>query len=51
MRALLIGVPAPSLHLLPGIFKAHEPMGVQAFRTKAAVERFDERIVGRFAGP
>ena len=34
MRALLIVVPAPSLHLLPSIFKAHEPVLVQASTRK-----------------
>jgi len=37
MRALLIVVPALSLHLLPSIFMAHEPVGVQALRTEASV--------------
>jgi len=50
MRALLIVVPAPTLHLLPSIFKAHEPVGIPTFRTEAAVEGLDERIVCRFAG-
>jgi hypothetical protein len=30
---------------LPGVFKAHEPVGVQAFRPQLAVERFDEGII------
>ena len=51
MWALLIIVPAPSLHLLPSIFKAHEQVLIEAFYSKAPVEGLDERIVGRFAGP
>lgn len=50
MRALLIVVPAPNLHLLPGIFKVHEPVGIQALRPEASVEGLDERVVGWFAG-
>ena len=45
-----IVVSTPSLHPSTGIFKAHEPMGVQAFRSELAVEAFNERIVRRFAG-
>lgn len=51
MWALLIVVPAPSLHLLPSIFKAHEPVGAEAFDAEAPVEGLDERIVGGLAGP
>lgn len=51
MRTLLIVVPAPSLHLLPSIFKAHEPVLIEAFNPEAPVEGLNERIVGRFAGP
>ncbi len=51
MRALFVVVPAPSLHLLPSIFKAHEPGGIQTFRPEAAVEGLDERVVGWLAGP
>jgi hypothetical protein len=32
-----------------GVVKAHEPMCVQAFCPKFAIERFDEGIVGGFA--
>ena len=49
--SVLVVVPAPILQLLPGVFKAHEPMGVQAFRPQIAVERFDKGIVGRLSGP
>lgn len=44
-------VPAPIFQLLPGVFKADEPVSVQTFRPQLAVERFDEGIVGRLAGP
>jgi hypothetical protein len=51
MRALLIVVSAPSLHLLPGIFKTHEPVGIQALCPEASGEGLDERVVGWFARP
>lgn len=51
MRSDLIIVSTPCLHFLPGIFKAHEPVRVQTFRSELAVERFDERIVCRLARP
>ena len=44
-------VSAPILHFCPGIVKAHEPVCVQAFRSKLAVKAFDERIVRRFTRP
>ena len=51
MRSVLIVVPTPILQLFPGVRKAHEPVGVQAFCPQLAVERLDEAIVGGFAGP
>ena len=51
VRADLVVVPAPSLQLFAGIRKIHEPVGVQTFRPQLAVERFDEAVVGRLAGP
>jgi hypothetical protein len=51
VESVLVVVPPPILQLLPGVFKAHEPVGVQAFRPQLAVERFDEGIVGRLSGP
>ncbi len=51
MGSVVVVVPAPFLQLLPGIFKAHEPVGVQAFRPQLAVERLNERIVGGLSGP
>lgn len=48
MRALLIVVPAPSLHLLPSIFKSYEPMNIQALNREGFIEGLDERVVGRF---
>lgn len=50
MGSILVVVPAPILQLFPGVFKAHEPVGIQAFGPKLAVEGFDERIVGRLSG-
>ncbi len=44
-------VSTPILHFLPGVVKAQEPMGVQAFASELAVEGFDEAIVGRLARP
>lgn len=37
-------------HLFAGIRKGQEPVLVQTFGAEAAIERFNERIVGRFAG-
>src|ERR1700722_7631089 len=51
MRAFLIVVPTPILQLFPGVCKAQEPMGVQTFRSEAAIEGFNECIVGRLSGP
>ena len=49
MWTLLIIVSAPSL--LPRIFKAHEPVLIEAFNPEAPVEGLDERIVAGFARP
>ena len=49
MRPFLIVVSAPILQFLLGVVKRQEPVGVQAFSPKAAVEAFNERIVGGFA--
>ena len=51
VRANLVVVLAPSLHLFAGIGKRHEPMGVQAFRPELAVERLDEAVVRRLSWP
>ena len=51
MGSDLIVVSAPILQLFAGIGKAHEPVGVQAFRPELAVKRLDEPIVGRLARP
>jgi hypothetical protein len=40
----MVVVPAPNLHLLPSIFKAHEPVLVQAFRPEPAVEGLDDDV-------
>jgi hypothetical protein len=40
-------VTAPSLHLLPSIFKGHEPVGVEALRSEAAVKGFYECVIRR----
>lgn len=47
MGSVFVVVPAPILQLLPGLFKAREPVSIQAFGPQLAVERFHERIVGR----
>lgn len=49
--AMLVVVSAPSLHLFGRVFKAHEPVAVQAFRPEPAIERLDESVVGWLAGP
>ena len=51
VRTKLIVVSTPLLHLLAGIVKRQEPMGVQALRAELAIERLDERVIGRFARP
>lgn len=40
----------PSVQLLPRVVKVHEPVRVQAFASKAAVEALDERVVCGLAG-
>ena len=49
--SFLVVVSAPILQLFGASARRQEPVGVQAFRPEAAVERLDERIVGRLAGP
>jgi hypothetical protein len=51
VRALFVVVFAPILQLGSGVVKGHEPMGVQAFGAEPTIERFDEGVVGRLAGP
>jgi len=46
MWAFLIVVSKPILHLRARIFKGEEPVGVQTFRSEAAIERFDIRVIG-----
>ena len=46
MGPFFVVVPAPILHFF-GVGKRQEPMGVEAFLPEAAVERLDERVVGR----
>ena len=41
----------PILRFLLRVCKAQEPVGVEAFRSEAALERFDECIVGRLTWP
>ena len=45
----LVIVSAPSLAFSDRVVEAHEPVPVQAFRPELAIERFDERVVGRLA--
>ena len=44
-------VSTPILHFLPGVVKAQEPVGVQAFASELAVEGLDEAIVRRLSRP
>jgi hypothetical protein len=48
--SIVVAVTAPRLQLRPGVSQGHEPVLVQALRPEAAIERFDERVVGRLAG-
>ncbi|CUX62956.1 hypothetical protein AGR6A_Lc190016 [Agrobacterium sp. NCPPB 925] len=49
MRPKLIIVYTPILHLFAGIRKGQESVLIQTFGAEAAIERFNERIVGRLA--
>jgi len=51
VRTDLVVVSTPMLRLPPGVVKRQEPTGVQTLRPELAVERLDERVVGRFAQP
>jgi len=51
MRAFLVVVSTPILHLFPRVGKAEESIRVRIFGSEAAVEGFDERIVSGFAWP
>ena len=51
MRSVLIVVFAPSLQLFAGVGKAHEPMGVQAFRAQLTIERLDEAVIRGLTWP
>jgi hypothetical protein len=44
-------VPPPSLNCAPGRDHDFEPVQVQAFIPERAVERLDDRLVGRLARP
>ncbi len=44
-------MPAPIFHFSAGIFKRHEPVGVQALRPELAVQALDESIIRGLAGP
>ena len=37
----LIVVSTPSLHLFAGVFKAHEPMGIQTLGSELAIDGVD----------
>ena len=45
MRPILVVVSAPSLQLFLRVRKGQEPMSVQTFRSEAAVEGFDVRVI------
>ena len=49
--SIFIVFDAPVLDLFLGIRETQEPVHVQAFISKAAVERLDERIIRGFSGP
>lgn len=49
IRSFPIVVSTPILHLFAGIRKGYEPVLVRALRREAAVERFNERVIGRLA--
>jgi len=51
VRSDFVVVSTPFLHFLPGVVKAHEPVGVQTFGSELAIEAFDESVVGRLTGP
>ena len=44
-------MPAPIFHFSAGIFKQHEPVGVQALRPELAVQALDESVIRGLAGP
>ena len=51
VRATLIVLNSPSFDLRPGLVNRLEPVNVQAFVPERSVERLDEAVVGRLAGP
>lgn len=51
MRPKLIVVHAPSFDLRARIVKKKKPVQIDALIPRAAVERFDERIVCGFSAP
>ena len=50
VRSHIVVVLTPKFDLCPGVVKVQEPMLVQAFKTNASVEAFDEGIVRGPAG-
>lgn len=50
MRAEVIVIVSPAFDLAASVLKRQEPVRIEAFVAEAAVERLDERIVGRFSG-
>lgn len=51
VRTALVVVPPPRLDLAPRVGQRQELVRVQALVMQAAVERLDQRVVGRLAGP
>ena len=49
VRSDFVIVLEPSFNFSTCVVKAHEPVGVQTFRSELAIEAFNERIVSRFA--
>jgi hypothetical protein len=51
VRSTRVIVLAPSFDLAPGVVTRKEPVGVQTFVPQPSVERFNQRVVGRFPWP
>lgn len=50
VRPEMIVIDPPAFDLLPSVLERQEPVGIEALVPEAAVERLDERVVGRLAG-
>ncbi len=45
VRSDLVIVSTPFLHLFPGVVKAQEPVGIQAYGPELAVKGFDKGVI------